>query len=70
MKKIAAMLMALVLLALTACGQQAPEQTGGTVEPGAQPDQSVTGQVDTPEMGSVNGGTYTNEFAGIGCTLD
>lgn len=24
----------------------------------------------TPELGSVNGGTYTNEFAGIGCTLD
>ena len=77
MKKFAAMLMALMLLAMTACGQQAPEQTGGTVEPGAQPDPSVTGQVDTaapdgdaPEMGSVNGGTYTNEFAGIGCTLD
>ena len=78
MKKLAAMLMALMmLLTMAACGQQAPEQTGGTVEPGTQPDQSVTGQVDTaepdgetPEMGSVNGGTYTNEFAGIGCTLD
>ena len=44
MKKFAAMLMALMLLAMTACGQQAPEQTGGTVEPGTQPDPSVTGQ--------------------------
>lgn len=79
MKKTAAMLMAIWMLALmlTACGQQAPEQTGGSVKPGAAQDQSVTGQVDASqpdeeelEMGSVNGGTYTNAFAGIGCTLD
>ena len=79
MKKTAAMLMAIWMLALmlTACGQQAPEQTGGSVEPGAAQDQSVAGQVDASqpdeeelEMGSVNGGTYTNAFAGIGCTLD
>ena len=77
MKKAAAMLMAIWMLALTACGQQPPEQTGGSVEPGTTPDQSVTGQVDASqpdeeelEMGSVNGGTYTNAFAGIGCTLD
>lgn len=79
MKKTAAMLMAIWMLALmlTACGQQAPEQTGGSVEPGTEQDQSVTGQVDASqpdeeelEMGSVNGGTYTNNFAGIGCALD
>ena len=79
MKKTTAMLMAIWMLALmlTACGQQAPEQTGGSVEPGAEQDQSVTGQVDASqpdeeelEMGSVNGGTYTNNFAGIGCALD
>lgn len=74
MKKLAAMLMALVMLAATACGQQTQEQTGGTVEPGVQPEQSAAGQVDTaggvPELGSVSGGVYTNEFAGIGCTLD
>ena len=79
MKKTAAMLMAIWILALmlTACGQQAPEQTGGSVKPGAEQDQSVTGQVDASqpdeeelEMGSVNGGTYTNNFAGIGCALD
>ena len=79
MKKTAAMLMAIWMLALmlTACGQQAPEQTGGSVEPGTEQDQSVTGQVDAAqpdeeelEMGSVNGGTYTNNFAGIGCALD
>ena len=78
MKKITAMLLTLLmLLTMAACGQKEPEQTGGTVEPGATPDQSVTGQVDaaeqggeTPELGAVNGGTYTNTFAGIGCTLD
>ena len=79
MKKTAAMLMAIWMLALmlTACGQQAPEQTGGSVEPGTEQDQSVTGQVDASqpdeeelEMGSVNGGTHTNNFAGIGCALD
>ena len=79
MKKTAAMLMAIWMLALmlTACGQQAPEQTGGSVEPGTEQDQSVTGQVDASqpdeeelEMGSVNGGTYTNNFAGIGFALD
>ena len=79
MKKTAAMLMAIWMLALmlTGCGQQAPEQTGGSVEPGTEQDQSVTGQVDASrpdeeelEMGSVNGGTYTNAFAGIGCALD
>lgn len=79
MKKTAAMLMAIWMLALmlTACGQQAPEQTGGSVKPGAAQDQSVAGQVDASqpdeeelEMGSVNGGTYTNNFAGIGCALD
>ena len=79
MKKTAAMLMAIWMLALmlTACGQQTPEQTGGSVKPGAAQDQSVAGQVDASqpdeeelEMGSVNGGTYTNTFAGIGCTLD
>ena len=78
MKKITAMLLTLLmLLTRAACGQKEPEQTGGTVEPGATPDQSVTGQVDaaeqggeTPELGAVNGGTYTNTFAGIGCTLD
>ena len=76
MKKITAMLLTLLLLlTMAACGQKEPEQTGGTVEPGTTPDQSVTGQVDTadaetPELGTVSGGTYTNAFAGIGCTLD
>ena len=38
MKKAAAMLMAIWMLALTACGQQPPEQAGGSVEPGTTPD--------------------------------
>ena len=78
MKKLFAMLMALtILMTMAACGQQAPDAAGGTVDPGAVADQGTSGQVDmpaddagTPELGSVNGGTYTNEFAGIGCTLD
>lgn len=78
MKKLFAMLMTLtILMTMAACGQQAPDEAGGTVDPGAVADQDTSGQVDmpaddagTPELGSVNGGTYTNEFAGIGCTLD
>ena len=78
MKKLFAMLMALtILMTMAACGQQTTDEAGGTVDPGAVEDQGTSGQVDmpaddagTPELGSVNGGTYTNEFAGIGCTLD
>ena len=78
MKKLFAMLMALtILMTMAACGQQTTDEAGGTVDPGALEDQGTSGQVDmpaddagTPELGSVNGGTYTNEFAGIGCTLD
>ena len=78
MKKLFAMLMALtILMTMAACGQQATDEAGGTVDPGAVADRDTSGQVDmpaddagTPELGSVNGGTYTNEFAGIGCTLD
>lgn len=73
MKKLFAMLMALtILMTMAACGQQATDEAGGTVDPGAVADQDTSGQVDmpaddagTPELGSVNGGTYTNEFAGI-----
>ena len=78
MKKLFAMLMALtILMTMAACGQQTTDEAGGTVDPGAVEDQGTSGQVDmpaddagTPELGSVNGGTYTNEFAGIGCRLD
>ena len=78
MKKLFAMLMALtILMTMAACGQQTTDDAGGTVDPGAVEDQGTSGQVDmpaddagTPELGSVNGGTYTNEFAGIGCRLD
>ena len=78
MKKLFAMLMALtILMTMAACGQQTADDAGGTVDPGAVADRDTSGQVDmpaddagTPELGSVNGGTYTNEFAGIGCTLD
>lgn len=87
MKRAISLLLAALLLALTACGSGGTEDTGGTVQPGVT-DNAAAGQVQpgTPEQeeqeepedadesafapGSVSGGVYTNEFAGIGCTLD
>lgn len=64
MKKLAALTLALLMtLSLAACGSQKDDQAGGAVTPG------VTGDA-VPDMGTVSGGTYTNRFAGISCTLD
>ena len=63
-KKLAALTLALLMtLSLAACGSQKDDQAGGAVTPG------VTGDA-VPDMGTVSGGTYTNRFAGISCTLD
>lgn len=63
-KKLAALTLALLMtLSLAACGDQKDDQAGGAVTPG------VTGDA-VPDMGTVSGGTYTNRFAGISCTLD
>ena len=63
-KKLAALALALLMsLSLAACGSQKDDQAGGAVTPG------VTGDA-VPDMGTVSGGTYTNRFAGISCTLD
>lgn len=63
-KKLAALTLALLMtLSMAACGDQKDDQAGGAVTPG------VTGDA-VPDMGTVSGGTYTNRFAGISCTLD
>ena len=63
-KKLAALTLALLMtLSMAACGSQKDDQAGGAVTPG------VTGDA-VPDMGTVSGGTYTNRFAGISCTLD
>ena len=64
---------------MAGCGGKAAQDdqpdTAGTVQPGVT-ESDAAGQVqagtdDTDgAQGSVNGGVYTNEFAGIGCTLD
>lgn len=61
-----------LLLALTACGRE--KNVSGSVAP-AEPEPPVTGTVEAapePEfqMGEMSGGVYTNEFLGIGCSLD
>ena len=53
----------LMVLSLAACGSQKDDQAGGNVTPGVTDDA-------VPDMGTVSGGTYTNEFAGFGCALD
>ena len=64
MKKLAALALALLMtLSLAACGSQKDDQAGGAVTPGVTDDA-------VPDMGTVSGGTYTNRFAGISCTLD
>lgn len=61
MKKWIALLLALVmLLSLAACGKE--ENAGGKVTP-APEDKPVS-------LGRMEGGVYTNEYIGIGCTLD
>ena len=61
-----------LLLALTACGGE--KNVSGIAAP-AEPEPPVTGTVEAapePEfqMGEMSGGVYTNEFLGIGCSLD
>ena len=80
MKRYISMLLAaLMVWTIAGCGSKAAQadqpDTAGTVQPGAA-ESDAAGQVqagteDTDgAQGSVNGGVYTNEFAGIGCRLD
>lgn len=82
MKRYISLLLAAVMaLTMTACGGRSDTDTediGGTVRPGVT-ENTGTGTVqpgtddetqDGFEPGSVSGGVYANEFAGIGCKLD
>ncbi len=85
MKRYIALLLAAVMVwTMAGCGGKAEQDgetdTAGAVQPGVT-ESGVSGQVqaeadgadaaqDGFEPGSVNGGVYTNEFAGIGCKLD
>ena len=85
MKRYIPLLLAAVMVwAMAGCGGKAAQEnqpdTAGTVQPGVT-ESDAAGQVqagtdDTDNAqdgfapGSVNGGVYTNEFAGIGCKLD
>ncbi len=63
-KKLAALTLALLMtLSMAACGSQKGRPGRRRRDPG------VTGDA-VPDMGTVSGGTYTNRFAGISCTLD
>lgn len=66
------LVMTALLLALTACGGE--KEVGGTVAPPEEPEPPAAGTVEAVEEdfqpGEMNGGVYTNEFFGIGCTLD
>ena len=76
---ISLLLAALMVWTIAGCGSKAAPadqpDTAGTVQPGVT-ESDAAGQVqagtdDTDgAQGSVNGGVYTNEFAGIGCRLD
>ena len=72
---ISLLLAALMVWTIAGCGSKAAQagqpDTAGTVQPGVT-ESDAAGQVqagtdDTDgAQGSVNGGVYTNEFAGIG----
>lgn len=70
MKKIIAIALALMLLLLSGCSDDAPS---GTVE---QAPEATVGSTEAPveeeevSLGRMEGGVYTNEYAGFGCTLD
>lgn len=78
-------LAATLLMALAACGGK-PEDVAGTIEPGpsasaaaptgvvetTSPEEDETGdEEETPvSLGRMEGGVYTNSYAGFGCELD
>lgn len=80
MKRYISLLLAAVMVwTMAGCGGKAAQDdqpdTAGTVQPGVT-ESDAAGQVQTgtddadDAQSSVNGGVYTNEFAGIGCRLD
>ena len=73
--KLLALTLALALVfALTACGSEpkgsvTPDKGAASPEPANVPENTPEPEDDV-EPGSINGGTYENSFAGIGCRLD
>ncbi len=73
-KIISAIITLCLILSLAACGSE--DISGNVVAPGTKTDTSGTidkapvPTEDTYEIGSTDGGIYTNDFVGIGCKLD
>ena len=78
LKKLLALMLALSLVfALTACGSEpkgsvtSDNNSTSTPAPTAEPEKTPEPEPEyNVEMGSMNGGTYENDFVGIGCKLD
>ena len=72
-KRILSMLLAVAML-LAACGSKDPETPKTTTTPTQTTPTQTTGQAQHQErdvrMGVLEGNTYTNEYVGIGITMD
>lgn len=62
----------LVMTVLAGCGSEKAENVAGQITPtGTQPVETQAAEEETPvSLGRIEGGTYTNSYAGFGCTLD
>lgn len=79
LNKLLALTLALALVfALTACGSQpkgsvTPDNSAATPEPASAPESAPEPEPESQDdvgLGSMSGGTYENDFVGIGCKLD
>lgn len=71
MKRLIVLFTVLALL-LAGCGEEIPEaDVSGKVEPTTEAATEAVTPAETPvSMGRMEGGTYTNEYAGYACDLD
>lgn len=62
----------LVMAVMAGCGSKQAENVAGQITPtGTQPVETQAAAEETPvSLGRIEGGTYTNSYAGFGCTLD
>lgn len=62
----------LVMTVLAGCGSEKAENVAGQITPtGTQSVETQAAEEETPvSLGRIEGGTYTNSYAGFGCTLD
>lgn len=71
MKKWICLFVAFVLmLGMTACGSETPEDVAGSVTPVETGNVAPTEAENEVSMGRMEGGTYTNEYAGFAMDLD